>query len=253
MVIPNLLDKRVKTLLRWAVLSVASLVTDAAWSCALPVPFGYFYQNNVSASLAGGPCALTVGTIGASRTTAAAFFHYRRASPLTSVRYGFRVDDSALSGGSNLEDVQLFAATSPVVTLSPATSTVLAIALRTGSPQTVIFYAADGNSAGGTKSVPVTLISSKTTVRVEINVAAAGNIKYWINHPFTDPPDGVIETSAGSGLDNAGLQGVIAAEIGLSRPSVAFRTHHADEALVFDQVESNDDVLFYDDFSRGAQ
>ncbi len=90
-------------------------------------------------------------------------------------------------------------------------------------------------------------------MRVEINVGHAGNVKYWINHGFSDPPDGVIESTPGGGLDNADLVGVSAAEIGMSNPTPHFIANHAGEIVQFDELESSDDVLFYDDFSSGAQ
>jgi hypothetical protein len=238
-------------LIRFVLLAAVSTFASATWSCELPLPFEYVFHNNVTSSLAGTSCALTVSTTATSRTTAAAFFHYRRPSPLTSVRYGFRLDSSALSTGLSNQQVRLFSATSSVVGLSPPTSDLLAIELRLGTPSSLLFAAADASS--GTKFASVALSGSVNTVRVEINTGATGNVKYWINHAFTDPPDGVIETTPGSGLDNADLQGVIGAEIGLSNPTKNYRALHSGEALVFDQIESSDDIVFYDDFSSGAQ
>jgi hypothetical protein len=103
-----------------------------------------------------------------------------------------------------------------------------------------------------TANVPIA--QSINTLRFEIHVGAGtnGSVRYWLNHAFSDPPDGVMD-NGGAGLDNAAWLGVIGAEIGLSSPSNAFRANHAGSAIVFDQVESSDDLLFWDDFSNGAQ
>lgn len=170
------------------------------------------------------------------------------------MRFGFRLDYSALVNFSGLQYVQVFSASAP--TTVGGFSHVLDIALSVptlGSPpHTLTFTAARGS--GGPSSTPVAFTQTSNVVRVEINVGAntAGNVRYWINHAFTDPPDGTID-DAGAGLDTAAFQGVIAATVGLGSQSGPFRSAQTGNALVFDQIESSDDVLFYDDFSSGAQ
>jgi hypothetical protein len=227
----------------------------AAQTCDLPVPFTHEFQNNVSASLnASGTCALTVSTTSASRTTAAAFLHYRRPTPLASVRYGFRLDTSAVSTMTTVQSVQVFAAPSNGIigTTAPQSNALYVVFHGDGPYGALQFVAADADSLPPPSS-RATLTGSLNTIRVEINVGAPGSVKYWINHQFTDTPDGTVEGSVGSGLDNSGLTGVSGAEIGLSNPNSPFRSAHVGEAIIFDQFESNDDLLFYDDFSSGAQ
>ena len=240
-----------------ALLLVAAARVVLAQSCELPVPFNYEYQNNIAASLGGtGLCALTASTTSSSRTTAAAFLHYQRLSPLTSVRYGFRIDTSALATGSANEQVTLLSATSPVIVGADSDNRVaslLEIYFRQGSQNSLMFAAADVALASHLHSSAAPLTTSLNTVRVEINVGPAGNVRYWINHAFTDSPDGVIETALGSGLDNSAWLGVIGAEIGMSNPTSSFRAAHAGQSIVFDNIESSDDVLFSDDFTSGAQ
>ena len=238
-------------------LAAASVVS--AQNCILPVPFQYEFQNHVTASLSAAnatdPCALSVAVNSGAGPTAAGFLHYRRAAPITSVRYGFRVDTSALMNFTTiLRNVQLFAASSPVVSAgSPRVSHVLQIRLQGGSPG-LVFTAACGNCVTPFFQAPVALTQTLNTIRFEINVGSGtnGSVRYWLNHTFSDPPDGVID-NGGAGLDNATWVGVISAELGLSSPSNGFRVNHAGSAIVFDQIESSDDVLFYDDFSSGAQ
>jgi hypothetical protein len=245
---------------RWCVGLCLLAATSAicAQACRLPVPFQYEFQNNVTASLsapnATDPCALSVAVNSGAGPTAAGFLHYRRAVPTQFVRYGFRVDTSALTNFTVANrTAQLFAASSPVVFSGPpAVSNLLQINLfgSSGNP-TLRLSAAH---SGGVLTTNVPLAQSINTVRFEINVGAGtnGSVRYWINHAFIDPPDGVINNS-GAGLDNAAWVGVIAAEIGLSSPSTQFRASHFGSAIVFDQIESTDDVLFFDDFNSGAQ
>jgi hypothetical protein len=228
-----------------------------AQSCTLPIPFQYEFQNNVAATLAAAnaadPCALNAALNSGAGPTAAGFLHYRRARATTTVRYGFRVDFSALTNFTSANHVvHLFSATSPTV-LAPGVSNILDIYLVGGTQPAMRFSAAASGPSGQFVTIQ-SLAQTVNVVRVEINVGSGTNglIRYWINHAFSDAPDGIID-NGGAGLDNAGWLGVIGAQIGLSSPSSAFRANHAGSALFFDQIESNDDVLFFDDFSVGAQ
>ena len=231
-----------------------------AAACTMTVPFQYEFENQVRTSLsaanASDPCAFTVSVNTGAGPSAAGVVHYRRGRPLTLLRYGFRLDTSGLSGFAlATRQLQLFSALSPVVVNAGSpTSALLTLTLRGGFPDpNVAFFAARSGNNGpaiAVRSLPLGV----HTIRLEITTGAgsAGVVRYWIDHTYGDPPDGTIDNS-GTGLDNAAWLGVIAAEIGLSNPSNAFRTNNADNMLVFDQFESSDDVLFYDDFSSGAQ
>ena len=245
-------------LARWYVgfFWLAATSVACAQTCTLPVPFVYEFQTNVTASLssanAGDPCALSVALNNGAGPAASGFLHYRRAAPLTSVRYGFHFDATALSDiGAGPLAVQLFAASSP--TVNNSVSNIVWIILRGGTQPFLHLAVAAGGNPPVTGAV-VVLSQLANTLRLEINVGSgtAGTVRYWINHAFTDPPDGVIDNS-GAGLDNAAWIGVIGAEIGVSSPSSRFRAGNGGDAIVFDQIDSSDDVLFYDDFSSGAQ
>ena len=230
----------------------------SAASCTPAIPFRYEFQNDVTASLGpsadgSGNCALSVSTLPTSRTAAAGVLHYRRGSPLTTVRYGFRVDTSALSPGTSTHVVQLFSAASPVVIPAPTPrSNVLDIVyIDSATPALRFVAASDGPPVFATQS----LTQAVNVVRVEITVGTGsiGKVRYWINHDFSDTPDGILEKGSGLGLNNDAFQGVIGAAVGLSNATPSFRSSHAGQAIVIDEVESDDDVLFYDDFSSGAQ
>jgi|GEM_PF-3089806 len=255
------LARRVRDVLR--VLALAAPLLAAArnvpaQTCTLSIPFQYEFQSSATVSLtaasAGEPCALNVAFNSGSGPTASGFVHYRRAIPTTSVRYGFRVDTSALTNLTLANRaVQLFAASSPVVTTSPfPVAHLLQLELIGNTNPIARFAAAHGGGVPIVTNVPLSL--TLNTIRVEINVGSgtAGSVRYWINHAFTDAPDGVID-NGGAGLDNAAWLGVIGAEIGLSSPTSQFRSDYAGSTVVFDQFESNDDVLFWDDFSSGGQ
>jgi hypothetical protein len=209
----------------------------------------------LSAATTSDPCSLSVALNSGAGPVASGFLHYRRATPTTSVRYGFRVDASALTNFAIPNRVvQLFAATSPTV-VSGWPQLLIIYLIGGSSPSPELRFAVARNNPNPIREITVPISSLLNEVRVEINVGSGTNgyIRYWINHAFTDPPDGTIDES-GAGLDNAAWLGVIGAEVGLSSPSAGFRTDYSGgPALIFDQIESSDDVLFFDDFSSGAQ
>jgi len=230
--------------------------TAGAQNCVLPIPLQYEFQNNVTATLAApnatDPCALSVSTNSGAGPAAAGILHYRRASPLASVRYGFHFDAGALTNFDAVNrSVMLFSASSPLVIGD--VSHLLDIRLLGGSPNPSLRFSTATDQPQALVT-PVALAQTANTLRVEINVGSgtAGNVRYWINHAYSDPPDGVIDR-AGTGLNNAAFAGVVSAEIGLSSATTLFRAEQAGNAIVFDQIESGDDVLFFDDFSGGAQ
>jgi hypothetical protein len=249
-----------RNVFRVLTLTIPSIVAQfaSAQTCALPIPFQYEFQSgatdSLSATSSNDPCVFGVTLTSGAGPTASGFLHYRRALPTTSVRYGFRMDTSALTSLTLANRVvQLFSASSPVVLTSPlSVSHLLRLELVGSATPQLRFVTALGGSLPAVSNVA--LAQTVNTIRVEINVGSgtAGSVRYWINHAFTDSPDGVID-NAGAGLDNAAWIGVIAAEIGLSSPSDQFRANDASHAVVFDQIESSDDVLFWDDFSSGAQ
>lgn len=231
-----------------------------AQSCTLPIPFQYEFQHAVTATLSGAttsdPCSLSVALSVGAGPVASGFLHYRRAKPLTSVRYGFRVDASALTNFAIPNRVvQVFAATSPTVVSGWPHLLLVSLSGGSNPGPALNFLAATSGAAPHFVDVSASTSSLVNEVRVEINVGSGTNgyVRYWINHAFTDPPDGVID-NRGAGLDNAAWIGVIGAEVGLSSPLIHFRNDYSGgPALVFDQIESSDDVLFFDDFSSGAQ
>ncbi len=242
--------------LLWLVATTAAVL---AQDCTLPGPFQHQFASDATASLsapnAGDPCALSVALNAGGGPAAAGFLHYRRPAATTSVRYGFRLDTSTLTDYVTANRrVQLFAASSAVVSgVEYPWSNILQIALVGGASPTLRFLAARGGVSPVLVDI-VPLTQTLNSVRFEINVGigAAGSVRYWLNHTFADPPDGVID-AGGAGLDNAAWAGVIGAEVGLSSPSEAFLANHAGSAIVFDQIESSDDLLFWDDFTFGVQ
>ena len=231
---------------------MASTVASAQ-TCNLPVPFLYEFQNNVTALLsaanAGDPCALSVALNSGAGPTGAGFLHYRRPTPATTVRYGFRMDISAL-GALTLANrsAMIFSASSPAVIYGE--SHLLDIYLAGSAANPVLHFVAATEFIFPFMEQTVALAQTSNVVRVEIDVgdATKAGVYYWINHSFSDPEDGFIATGS-----NESYLGVVVAEIGLSSPSSAFLTDYSGSPIVFDQIESSDDVLFYDDFSSGAQ
>jgi hypothetical protein len=231
----------------WATLPVRA--------CNLPVPFEYVFENQATATLSAAsedlPCTVVASFSPSPGPVAAAFLHYARPKPLASVRYGFRIDTSALTNLTLANRaIQLFSASSPSIVSSA--SQLLHVWLSGGSSAPTLHFA--GVRADGAP-VPnaVTLTQALNTVRFEINVGAgtAGNVRYWINAAYSDPPTGILD-NGGAGLDNAAWLGVIAAEFGVSSPSDKFR-EFSGGTVTYDQIESNDDLLFWHGFDTGAQ
>ena len=238
----------------------AAASTAGAQDCVLPGPFQHQFKNNVTASLSApspdDPCALSVALNAGGGPLAAGFLHYRRASPTTSVRYGFRIDSSALANlnATNiLRNIQLFSASSPVSidAADPrAWSHLLRVNLAGGNPNPKLLLSfALGGGIYNAGQIAIPLAQTLNTLRVEINVGAgsAGFVRYWLNAPFSDPPTGIIDND-GLGLDNAAWIGVIAAEVGTSSASIQFRNEYSSNTIVLDQIESNDDLLLWSDF-----
>lgn len=240
-----------------SVVALLAAGTAAAQACTPPIPFQYAFQTQVQmTATAASPtdtCGFSVSTVASAGPSAAGFVHYRRAQPATLLRYGFRVDTTAWLPDLPTDAAQLFSASSPnVISGNASLLTVFLVGVSGSGPQ--LAWSAAASGAAGRYVAFSTLAPGVHTVRMEIATGAgtAGVVRYWVDHAFGDPPDGVVDDN-GAGLDNAAWGGVIAAEIGLSSASARFRANHAGSALVFDRVESSDDVLFHDDFSSGAQ
>lgn len=229
----------------------------------MPVPFerwnGSFSQ--IAMNLANGDTALGM-TLFISPTAvepnlvqagpgAADFLYYVRPRPLTSVRYGFRIDASALTGVTTASrSFQIFAASSPVVV--SAWPQLLTVNMVGGSPFPALQLI---TPRGGKTREQVTVPLSAATVmlRVEINVGTGttGNVRYWIDADYSNPPTGILN-DGGAGLDNAAWSGVIAAAIGMSSTTSAFRTN-CGGTFTIDHITSSDDLLAWDDFEFGLQ
>lgn len=249
---------RIPDTLRWLCGAIFLLAASAipAQTCTPSIPFQYESQNQAQATWTAAtptdPCALTVALNADAGASAAAFVHYQRASPLTLARYGFRIDTSALTGMTLANrGVWLFTASSPTP-VTPAVGGLVLLTLRGASTAPALTLAA-ACSCGAVLD-RIDMPPGVHTVRLEIatGAGAAGAVRLWLDHAFTDAPDRVLD-QAGAGLDNAAGQGVIAAEIGLSTASPAFRTDYAGANVTFDQFESNDDTLFFSDFTGGGQ
>jgi hypothetical protein len=244
-----------------ALIGLAFSVTAArAQDCKLPPSFQYQVPNNAAAWLSaandGDRCSFSVTLNAGASATASGFLAYRRPKPTTSVRYGFRIDTSALTtAGAVRPRAQLFSVSSPVVVTTPVPSShLLSVEYAGGGsvPKLVLLAAQGGNGVPLSVLVPTT--QTVNTLRVEINVGvgSAGRVRYWLNVPFSHVPTGTID-NGGAGLDNVAWVGVVAAELGLSSSNDSFRSNYAGSAIVFDQIETNDDGLFWSDFESSSQ
>jgi len=253
----------ISLLCRWFVSAVLICVCGMvrAQNCLPPQPFVHSFQNLGVAALQGAadtPCALSSSLNSAAGPNAAAFVHYRRPAPTTSVRYSFRMDDSAVATSltSVLRNVQIFSASASSLQSNAGFPAHLLLVYLSGqaSTPTISIIVACGGTPSKAIQLPVALPGNVNTLRFEINTGSgtAGSLRYWINADFTDAPTGIIDNN-GVGLDNAAWGGVIAAELGMSSGSNGFRTNSGGGAIVFDQIQTSDDVLFWQNFELDQQ
>lgn len=236
-----------------ALLLLAAASVAHAQSCVAPIPFQYEFSNAATTSLSAAtpsdPCALSVAMDANARSTGAGFLHYQGA-PLTSARYSFQLDTSALTSfTSPVQRVQIFSVNGQQT--QPQQSHLLIVMLMGGSPNpTLRILAGTGTGTYLQAFTPVSLTQTSNVLRFEITIGSGtqATVSYWINHDFTATPDGFV-----MGLENDVYGGIVGAELGLSSPSISFVTAQNGRAVVFDQIQSSDDALFYDDFSDGAQ
>lgn len=227
----------------------------SAQACVPPIPFQYEFENGVTATLsapnATDPCALSVAVNNGAGSTAAGFLHYRRLTPSTTARYAFRLDTSGISNMTVAnQQVLLFSVSAPLVLSQESHLLDVRLAGGAANPNLRIVAATGAPFPFFHTFTPVALTQSSNVLRFEVTIGdgIAGTASYWINHDFSDAPDGTVIGTASSVFG-----GIIAAELGLSSPTPAFLANQADQTIVFDQIESSDDVLFFDDFSGGAQ
>jgi len=247
-------------------IATALLVTGTvhAQDYAFPVPFQHFNASFAQVTLNVVGTDPTYGmwffisqtavvpTLAQAGPTAADFMYYVRPKALTSVRYEFEVDTSELTGDTDSSrSVQLFAASSPVVISS--WPQLLTIDMIGGTPYPSLRFRTPRGGNQPIEQITIPLTASTATLRVEINVGSgtAGNVRYWINAAYVDPPTGILN-NAGAGLDNAAWTGVIAAAVGMSSMTDAFRANAGGTFAIY-HIASSDDLLFWDDFSFGYQ
>jgi hypothetical protein len=241
-----------------------ALRVASAQTCAAPLPFAYSFQNQGTASLQGTDlntqCALDVSLDSTATGVGAAFLHYRRTVPSTSLRFGFRVDMSGIASELNLANrqVQLFSVSSSslVGVAGNVSSQLLNVSLAgaaSGGPSLRMRAATSGTPGNSTLAIQ-TLSQNVNVLGFEIDVGAgtAGSVQYWINADFSEPPTGVID-NAGAGLDNAAWGGIIAAELGMSSPTTQFLANNTGGVVVFDQIQTTDDTIFWQNFEFGQQ
>jgi hypothetical protein len=234
-----------------------------AQTCAVPMPFAYSFQNQGTASLQGTDpntqCALNVSLNSTATGVGAAFLHYRRTVPSTSLRFSFRMDMTGIAPILTLanRDVQLFSASSSNLVGTPpdVNSQLLNVYLGgSASGPFLRMIAACSGEPSHSIQVPQPLTGNVNVLRFQINVGSgtSGSVTYWINADFTDPPTGIIDNQ-GAGLDNAAWGGIIAAEIGMSSPTPVFQTNNTGGVLVIDQIATTDDTIFWQNFEFGQQ
>jgi len=114
-----------------------------------------------------------------------------------------------------------------------------------GAPKLIV-GAADANGVGYQRRSPAVAIGSTvTTIRVELtrDATAQGRVRYWIDHPYSDPPTGELAS-----LEQTNWGAIDSVALGLGDSSAMFRVAYAGLPVLFDQFETDDNFIFWDGF-----
>ncbi len=228
-----------------------------AQTCVRPHPFDRTasIRGNVAfVPSDGSTCDLVVSLMPNNSTPSGAFAWYSLPNPEQLWRISFRIDASGFSNDS-LAAVGVLSVTSrqpwPVVNGDAA---LLRVTLWGGisdppSPLVSLSGACSGSAPVCTQGsyydvVPAT-ISSGDLLRFELSVGegAAGQVRFWQNADFTDPPTAVL-----TGLDNAMWQGAQHVGLGIFDSFYSIVTTGA--SVRFSEIETSDDILFWSDFDE---
>jgi hypothetical protein len=244
----------VKSFVALAAIAVLSAAAHAQ-SCKLPAPFQYKFENFAQLAVTSGAsgCSLSATVNAAAPTAALAYVHYRRPPSINPLRFGFRLDVSAIASWSPFASVRIFAASArdsfPTADGLPQLVSLLLLG-NAAQPRLGILVADNAVSVQHQQSRVVAL-TQVSVVRIELthgSGASSGLLRYWINANYTDPPTGVMESSPGAGLDNSGWGAIHTVGLGLGGMSMRFRSDFPNVPVIFDQIESDDEFLFYDGF-----
>lgn len=221
--------------------------------CVVAPPFDRVieYQGKAAWQADGENCRL-VSSLASGEGSAAAAAAFQLSASKAPLRIGFRLDRSQLS--PFVTSLGLFRGYGLLTVTSDRAATsdnqTTGQTLLTAS----VFPAADGahlrvlgacQSHGFCAAAPYPVLNLDTDMlRFEVTVGGPGEgrVRYWINTGFEDPPTGELV------VDNAawGVPAVVA--LGLQSPGPYFRTEHAAESIVFDQIEVPEGPIFWDNF-----
>lgn len=214
----------------------------AAWSQSL-VNAGTL--NVATGGLITSECRLDAVLTGGGGSSAA---YVRDDTPANESRYRaqFLLNVSALTGINTSSAVRVFSAT----TLAPSAGVPDVVTLTVfgngaGNAKILGISTANSTSATGRSSRTFTLESSSVPApangvyRIEIDwtKGAAGNLKVWVNNATEATPSADF-VAAGTPLNTAAWGGVDSAVLGLSSPTVGFRTAQINRVVSFDQFDS---------------
>ncbi|HEX5121991.1 MAG TPA: hypothetical protein VFV97_02000 [Rhodanobacteraceae bacterium] len=239
---------------RWFALFLMLVMPVAlfAQTCAVPHPFDRTYVLGGTVAFVpgtGATCDLStsVGATGAIAT--GAFAWYTAGGDRPTLRVSFRIDTSQLDETTVVDGVEILAVTSRHVAPGLFGNVLLHVGLVGGGPDATSPYLSYLAYCGICSEQMIVgtnpPIANGDLLRFEIAIGAGadGWVRYWRNADFSDPP--TYDTGA---LDNAALLG--SRDVALGAFNVATRLASVGTALRFSEIESSDEVLFWNAFDE---
>jgi hypothetical protein len=237
--------------------ALAASATLSAQTCERPHPFDHTSAIRGAASFVAGDgaaCDIVASLDAANSVPSGAFAWYSLPSAPSPWRISFRIDLSGFDTNAPITSTDILTATAehPSPVGGPATLLRVVLAAFSGNgPDAMLLGKAACNDAqcapGGYMyaSLMASRVSSGDLLRFEVDsgAGAAGQVKWWINADFTDPPTGTFDN-----LDNAQWGGVRHVALGAAQPYGLAATNGA--TLRFSEVDSPYDTLFWSGFDE---
>lgn len=215
--------------------------------CSHP-PFNEVHADEGSAdwSTLDSDCVLTSSLHTDAYGPAAGVAHFRR-NPEAPLRLRFKVDITALEMNLLTQAATLASGTSRTAypTENPQAHVFrVDVVGHVQGPRLALLAACQSNpSHVCTHLMPIEGSTPTIGLELDVGAGAEGELRLWVDKTFEETPSATL-----SNLDNAGWIGVDRIGLGLSSASASFRSSFGDQAVVFSEIEYNDDQLLWSDF-----
>ncbi len=221
--------------------------------CDPPHPFDRTSAINGTVQLAAGSgtsCDIVASVAANSSTGSGALAWYSLPSPAVSWRISFHLDTSQFDANAALNSVDILSAMAPKPAVEGGQASLLRLTLLAlGGPNVMLLASgACGDARCTTATYGGELVDdlvSGDLLRFELDTGdgTAGQLKWWVNADFTDPPTGTFDN-----LDNVAWQGVQYVALGAFQPT--YQSATSGTTLQFSGIDSPYDILFWSDLDE---